>query len=63
MRVAGAIFSRPWLYRLIGSLGRFALRVTPRWLKYSRGNLWGRQRELPEAPKQTFRQWYEQHRK
>jgi L-lactate dehydrogenase complex protein LldF len=25
---------------------------------YSRLNAWGRQREVPAAPQQTFRQWY-----
>jgi L-lactate dehydrogenase complex protein LldF len=62
MRIAGALFSRPWLYRTVGRVGRFALRVTPRWLAYNRFNLWGRQRELPPAPKQSFRQWYEKNR-
>jgi L-lactate dehydrogenase complex protein LldF len=63
MRALGALFSRPWLYRLAGRVGRFALRVTPRWLVYNRFNLWGRQRDLPEAPEQSFRQWYAKHRK
>jgi L-lactate dehydrogenase complex protein LldF len=63
MRVAGALFRRPWLYRTAGRVGRFALRVSPRWLVYNRFNLWGRKRELPPAPKQSFRQWYEKNRK
>jgi L-lactate dehydrogenase complex protein LldF len=27
-------------------------------MMYSRFNAWGRQREVPEAPQFTFRQWY-----
>jgi L-lactate dehydrogenase complex protein LldF len=27
-------------------------------MMYSRLNAWGRQREVPEAPQSTFRQWY-----
>ena len=27
-------------------------------MMYSRLNAWGRQREVPEAPPSTFRQWY-----
>jgi L-lactate dehydrogenase complex protein LldF len=60
MRLASAIFRRPWLYRLTGRIGRWALRHAPRLLIYNRFNPWGRQRELPIAPKKTFRQLYRQ---
>ena len=30
----------------------------PRALVYNPFNAWGRQREVPDAPKATFRQWY-----
>jgi L-lactate dehydrogenase complex protein LldF len=30
----------------------------PRFLMYSRFNAWGKQREVPDAPPSTFRQWY-----
>ena len=39
-------------------LARLALRVSPRALTYSRLNIWGRQRELPPPPHQTFREIY-----
>jgi L-lactate dehydrogenase complex protein LldF len=29
---------------------------------YNPLNIWGKQRELPEAPKQTFHAWYKQNR-
>jgi L-lactate dehydrogenase complex protein LldF len=60
MRFAGAILSRPWLYRLAGRTARTALRWSPRWMVYNRLNPWGRQRELPPPPKQSFRDWYRQ---
>jgi L-lactate dehydrogenase complex protein LldF len=59
MRLAGSVLRRPRLYRFAGRVGRFLLRWSPRWLVYNRFNLWGRQRELPPPPKQSFRQWYE----
>jgi L-lactate dehydrogenase complex protein LldF len=49
------IFQRPWLYRLVGWLGRAAMRALPRALLYSPLNAWGRQRELPPAPAHSFR--------
>ena len=30
----------------------------PRFMMYNPLNAWGRQREVPAAPKSTFRQWY-----
>jgi L-lactate dehydrogenase complex protein LldF len=60
MRLASIVFRRPWLYRLSGRLGRWFLRHAPRWLVYNRLNPWGWQRELPVAPKHSFRQLYRQ---
>jgi L-lactate dehydrogenase complex protein LldF len=62
MRLTGAVLRRPWLYRMAGRLGRFALRWAPRWMIYNRSNPWGRQRELPPPPKQSFHQWYDKHK-
>lgn len=55
MKAAAFVFRRPWLYSLAGGLGRFALKVSPRWLVYSRLNGWGKQRELPVPPAESFR--------
>lgn len=58
MQFAAYLFRRPPLYALAGKLGRFALRRFPRMLLYGPWNPWGRQRELPNAPKQSFREQY-----
>jgi L-lactate dehydrogenase complex protein LldF len=58
MGLASAVFCRPWLYRLVGRVGRWFLRRAPRFMVYHRFNPWSRQRELPHAPKQSFRQLY-----
>jgi L-lactate dehydrogenase complex protein LldF len=55
IKLAAAVLNRPWLYRSVGRLVRFALRVSPRSVVYSRWNIWGRQRDLPPAPKYSFR--------
>lgn len=60
LKLAGAVLARPWLYRLAGGAARTALRVLPRWLVYTRWNAWGRQRELPEPPRSSFRHLYRQ---
>ena len=58
MRVAGKVLSRSGRYDLFGKLARKALRWMPRFLVYNRLNPWGRSRELPEPPKESFKEWY-----
>ncbi len=58
MRIAGVVFRRPWLYRWLGGLARAIVPWLPRFLVYNRLNAWGRQRELPNFPKKSFRQTF-----
>jgi L-lactate dehydrogenase complex protein LldF len=55
MRLAGWILAHRPTYEAAGRIARFLLRTLPRGLVYSRWNTWGRRRELPEAPKESFR--------
>ena len=58
MRLASLAFRSAWLYGLAGRMARFAMRVLPgRWLAGLSGG-WGRQRELPPAPRASFRELY-----
>jgi L-lactate dehydrogenase complex protein LldF len=58
MWLAGAVLRRPRVYAAAGRMARTMLRLSPRWLVYNRLNPWGRQRELPPPPKESFRDWY-----
>jgi L-lactate dehydrogenase complex protein LldF len=58
LKLAAMVLNRPWLYGIMGWAARFVLRVSPRVLIYSRWNIWGRQRDLPAAPRKSFRQLY-----
>jgi L-lactate dehydrogenase complex protein LldF len=51
-----------WLYRLAGWLLRRLTPVLPRALVYCRWNVWGRRRDLPPMPRESFRQLYRRHR-
>ena len=62
MKAAGVLLSSPKLYRAALPLADSALRILPRWVIYNRLNTWGRGREVPHAPKQTFHQWYHENR-
>src|SRR3569623_875401 len=55
MWFASAVLSRPWLYRFAGGMARWMMPKLPRWMLYSKMNDWGRQREMPEFPKKSFR--------
>lgn len=58
MQFAGWIFSHPRAYRFAGRTARLLLRILPRRMQYLRWNKWGIKRELPTAPRESFREWY-----
>ncbi len=58
MKIAGKILSGSVWYDLSGKIARWSIRNLPRKLVYHPINVWGRERELPEVPKESFKQWY-----
>ena len=62
MKLAGALLSHPRAFRAAAEAGGAALRVMPHFAVYNRLNAWGRHRDNPEAPKETFHQWYARNR-
>lgn len=60
MRLAGWLLAHPKLYRMAGRLGRRLLSLTPHPLL--RQNPWGKSRDFPAPPSQSFRDWYQQHK-
>lgn len=63
MKLTAAVLRRPWLFKLSGGMARWMLPKLPRFMIYNRLNTWGRQRDLPPMPEQSFRQLYEQKHK
>ena len=62
MKAAGAVLSRPAAYRAAIGAADSALKVLPRFAVYNPLNTWGKKREMPETPKQSFHAWYKQNR-
>jgi L-lactate dehydrogenase complex protein LldF len=62
MKAAGAVLSRPKAWRAAAEAGDTALKVLPHFAVYIRLNAWGRHRDVPEPPKETFHQWYARNR-
>ena len=62
MKAAGKLFGNPRLYRAAMSAAETALEDLPRFAIYNWFNPWGRQREVPQPPPKTFREWYIENR-
>jgi len=58
LRVAARVLAWPAAYRIAGWLARRLAPMLPRWLVYARWNVWGRGRELPALPHDSFRALY-----
>jgi L-lactate dehydrogenase complex protein LldF len=59
MAVAARVLRHGWLYRLAGRVARALLRAFP---GLGRRNAWGRARELPPVPRESFRDLYRRRR-
>lgn len=62
MKAMSVVLANPSLYKISGSVGRSIMRLMP-WAVNNKFNPWYNQREMPEAPKEAFSQWYEKNRK
>jgi L-lactate dehydrogenase complex protein LldF len=64
MKGMAKVLSMPKVYDLSGKLARGALRILPHGLTHNESmNPWAIARELPAAPTQSFKEWYEENRK
>ncbi len=62
MKAAGKVFGNPKLFRATVAATETAIEDLPRFVIYNWFNPWGRQRELPQPPAKTFRDWYIENR-
>jgi len=62
MKFANGIFSVPFAYKVGGSMMRGALKLLPHSITYSNLNIWGKERDLPEVPKESFKDWYKKNK-
>jgi L-lactate dehydrogenase complex protein LldF len=61
MKAMATVLSSPGLFKISGKLGRSVMRLMP-WSVGNQLNPWFHQREMPEAPKESFREWYTKNR-
>lgn len=62
MKFANGIFSVPFAYKFGGNMMRGALKFLPHSITYSNLNTWGKERDLPEVPKESFKDWYKKNK-
>ena len=58
MKAMGYIFAKPKTFEMVGGIGRWSLRNSPKSLINSKPNVWAKGRDLPDAPKESFNEWY-----
>jgi L-lactate dehydrogenase complex protein LldF len=63
MSIANGIFAVPFAYKISAGMMRGVLKILPDSITYSGLNTWGKQRDLPELPKESFKDWYKKNRK
>lgn len=63
MKLASWVLAKPGRYQFFGRMARRALRVLPKGIINNPLNTWGKDRDLPEPPKQSFQEWYQKNRK
>ena len=62
MKLASGIFKSPLAYKISGKFMRAALKNLPKSLIYHPINSWGKGRNLPDTPSETFKEWYQKNR-
>jgi L-lactate dehydrogenase complex protein LldF len=62
MKAAGQLLSQPVAYRAAVATANAALEHLPNFVLYNGLNAWGRHRDLPVPPDQTFHRWYMENR-
>ncbi len=58
MRLAARILKREKNYKRFGKLMNIGLKYSPKFLLNNRFNKWSIGRDLPKAPKESFKSWY-----
>jgi L-lactate dehydrogenase complex protein LldF len=62
MKGMAFLLSHPRLFRIAGRVGRSVMRAFPGLANNKKMNAWYKQREMPEAPAQSFRDWFKENK-
>ncbi|GAA4753047.1 lactate utilization protein B [Flavisolibacter ginsenosidimutans] len=62
MKMMAGVLGSPSVFKISGKLGRTAMRLMP-FAVNNNLNPWYKGREMPEPPKESFREWYKKNKK
>jgi L-lactate dehydrogenase complex protein LldF len=62
MKMMGWVLSSPAIYDMAGKAGRWVIKHSS-FLVSNKMNPWFKEREMPSAPSQSFKEWYKKNRK
>jgi L-lactate dehydrogenase complex protein LldF len=62
MKGMSTVLSNPGIFKFSGKVGRMLMDKLP-FLVNNSLNPWYKQREMPEPPEESFRDWYKKNRK
>jgi L-lactate dehydrogenase complex protein LldF len=63
IKISTWFMKHPKLFDLGGKTVRFLLKYLPDFIVYSRFNIWGKNREMPKVPKESFKELYQKRKK
>jgi L-lactate dehydrogenase complex protein LldF len=58
MKAMGSVFANPKKFEGVGKIARWSLRNLPKSIINSKPNVWGKERDLPKGPTESFEEWY-----
>ncbi len=58
MKIASWLMQQPFLFTLLGKVARKVVPLLPKALLYNKFNVWGKERDLPKFPKNSFKELY-----
>ena len=60
MKVTAWLMDHPTLFNMAGKVARKVVPMLPKSVLYNKANVWGKQRDLPEFPKKSFKELYQE---
>ncbi|WP_419770903.1 MAG: lactate utilization protein B [Candidatus Marinarcus sp.] len=62
MKMTSWLMQHPMLFDIAGKVARKVVPLLPNFILYSKSNVWGKYREMPKMPKNSFKELYEKKR-
>ena len=60
MKITSWVMDHPTLFSIGGKIARKIVPMLPNSILYSKANVWGKQRDLPDMPKKSFKDLYKE---